>query len=456
MVSIDGLVSGLDTTSLVQQLMQLERAPQVRLANQQSQLKTTITGYQGLNTQFSLIGNAAEAAAEAATWTAARATSSDDARVGVTATPGAPAARLTVAVQQLATDQVSTSTATVSSPTDAAVTTTAITLTRGGSTTDLTLAGTSLADLVKAINDADAGVTASAVQDTPGSYRLVLTSTGTDTVSVTATADGSDPFTTALGPLTQTSAGTDAELLVGGPGGYLVTRSSNTVSDLLDGVTLTLKQADPSAAVTVEVGPDVDAITAKVDKMVSAANAALGEISRLTAYDAETGSAGVLMGDSLPRLLQLRIVDAVRGSGDGSAGAAGITVTRDGTLTFDKARFAEAYAADPAGVQAAIGAGTDSAPGLAARLDAVAGDATRSQSAEGGPGLITSALDSRNRQVQGLTDRIADYDRRLEMREQTLLRQFTAMETALSAAQQQSSWLSSQLAGLSTNWLGNS
>ena len=457
MASIDGLVSGLDTTSLINQLMQLERAPQLRLANQQSKLRQTITGYQGLNTQFSLLGNAAKAASEAASWTAAKATSSDAARLGATATSGAPTGQLTVAVKTLATNQVNSSTNTVGATTDAAVTTTAITLTRGTTQTQLTLAGSTLADLVTAINDSDAGVTASAVQDSPGAYRLVLSSAGTDGVTVTATADGSDPFAPALGPLTQTFAGSDATLLVGGPGGYEVTRSSNTITDLLDGVTLTLKQADPATAVTVGVSRDVDAVAAKVEKMVSAANAALAEATRLTAYNADTKTAGVLMGDSLPRLLQQRVVDAIRGDGDGSSARAGITVTREGTLKFDKAVFTEAYAADPAGIEADLGAGAAGAVGLAARLRTLAEDATRSKtSTEGPPGLITSALDARNKQVAGFTDRIAAYDRRLEMRERALTRQFAALETALSSSQQQSNWLAGQLAGLSTNWRGNS
>jgi flagellar hook-associated protein 2 len=238
------------------------------------------------------------------------------------------------------------------------------------------------------------------------------------------------------------AAGQDALLQVGGAGGYTVTRSSNTFSDLMDGVTLTLAKADPLHPVTVEVAADPAGTADAVGKMVDAVNAALADIRRHTSFDAATKRSALLTGDGLLRGLQ----QALAGAGS-TGGVAGVSVTREGNLSFDRTKLLAELARDAAATRATLG-GTTAAPGVAERLRAVADQATRSASAAAGPGLLTSAVKSHEDQIRGLSSSIASWDARLTLREAKLKKQFGALEVALGKMQQQGQWLAGQIAGL--------
>jgi flagellar hook-associated protein 2 len=180
-----------------------------------------------------------------------------------------------------------------------------------------------------------------------------------------------------------------------------------------------------------------------VAKVVDAVNAALAEIARTGSYDSTTKKAGVLHGDSAMRSLRSAVSNAVTGSSDSSPGLMGISVQRDGTIAFDRAKFLAQLEKDPGAVQDVLGEG-----GLATRLAAVADGASRSSSAAGGPGIITGAISSRERAVTALRADIVSWDQRLELRQQRLQSQFSALERALGAAQSQGQWLAGQIASL--------
>jgi flagellar hook-associated protein 2 len=214
----------------------------------------------------------------------------------------------------------------------------------------------SLASVVGAINAAAAGVTATAVRTGVGAYRLQLASTTTGAGS-TMSLDPST-FAGALGPLAELTAAQDARITVGtGPGAYSVASASNTLTDLLPGVTLALTQTTAAdAPVTVTVAADRDALADRVAGMVSALNDALGAIRGLTSYDPSTKVAGPLLGDLAVRRLGDSLVDsvinAVGSSSLGRAGQVGLSVQRDGSVAFDKAKFLDAYATNPTAVAA--------------------------------------------------------------------------------------------------------
>jgi flagellar hook-associated protein 2 len=116
----------------------------------------------------------------------------------------------------------------------------------------------------------------------------------------------------------------------------------------------------------------------------------------------------------------------------------GIVVNSDGTFTFDQNAFAASLAADPAKTQAVVTA-------VAQRVQSVA-------TAYSDPidGLLTSNITQQQSTVQQLGDQISEWDVRLALRQQSLEQQYSAMETALSTLQSQSSYLSSVLGSLST------
>jgi flagellar hook-associated protein 2 len=219
-----------------------------------------------------------------------------------------------------------------------------------------------------------------------------------------------------------------------------VTRASNTINDLMTGVTLTLAKAEAGVPVTVEVKGDSEGLAANVAALVDAVNAANSDIKAVTGYNVDTGNKGKLYGDAGVRGLRDRLIGSI--SGEGTA-IAGVSIDRNGVATFDKEKFLKALEADPAAVQTALGA-----DGLAGRLHAVADGASRSKTSADGPGLIASSITSRESQVHSLKSNISSWDNRLELRERTLQRQYAALEKALGASQSQGQWLAGQIAGL--------
>lgn len=455
MASVDGLASGLNTTDIIKQLMQLERQPQVRLQNRQKATESAITALRSLNTKFLAIATAAQklgavrtgtTTTAPATFGLAKAASSDSTRVSVSAVDGAPASSLSFNVKQLASAASGLTDRTWTGPDAAFGSGAPLTITKDGKST--VIAAGTLAETAAAITKSSAGVTATVLQTTPGVYTLALASTTTGSASAFTLADGTAPIA-----LTEVTPARDAELHVGG---VTITRAANTISDVLTGVTLTLTKADawtstvgPPATttfsdppVTLSVSRDDQGMADRVAALVEAVNAASKEVKSLTSADPVAKTRGQLYGDSSVRGLLDKVRTAISG-GTADAALAGVTVTRDGTVTFDKDVFLKALAASPATVEAALGEA-----GMAGRLDDVADAATRSATAAAGPGVLTSAVATREDRINGLRTNIASWDSRLALRQQTLQRQYASLERALGAAQSQGQWLSGQLANL--------
>lgn len=453
MASIDGLASGLNTSSIISQLMQLERRGQVRLQNQQKVTETAISALQALNSKFLSLSSAAKTFSSGGTsngWNMMSVTSTDATRATATTTAGAAAGEVTFTIKQLASAETWKTSGTVAALTDVVVAAgTTLTLTKDGVAKSIDTGDGTLGTLMEAIKAAGAGVTATAVQVSPGAYALQLSSTTTGDTAISLTdAAGADPFAgLPLGSLGLVNDGKNALLQVGvaadGSGGYEVIRKTNTVSDLLTGTTITLLKQDSATPVTVRTASDAEAVADGVAKLVDALNATLAEMTRTGSYDSATKRSGPLYGDGAVRSLRSSLMSAATGSSDSSPGLVGVSVQRDGTVKFDRAKFLEALAKDPAGVQSTLGEA-----GLAGRLVTVADTATRAQGAVGGTGLLTGAISNRQRSITSLKSDIASWDRKLELREQRLTAQFTALEKALGAAQSQGQWLAGQLANL--------
>jgi flagellar hook-associated protein 2 len=211
----------------------------------------------------------------------------------------------------------------------------------------------SLGAVVSAINSSKAGVTAAAVQVGANTYRLQIAST--------TTGASSDPNiglaefdSSVVGSLTTLTQGADAEITVGsGAGQYTVTNTSNSISNLLPGLSITLKKITDSD-VTVTVDRNAEGLAEKVQKIVDAANTLRAEVDKATAFDAATKKASALTGDSTTRRLiseiNSAISAAVPGATPGSPGLAGVSVGRDGKFTFDKTKFVDAFNDDPIGM----------------------------------------------------------------------------------------------------------
>ena len=367
MSNVDGLISGLDTSGIINQLMQIERQGQTRLQTRKTTIEKSVAAYQDLNTKFAALRDAARAIATPANWALTKATSSAEGTVVATASGTAPTGTFSFSVETLAAAASRISSGAVASTTSV-VAAGPIEITKGGVTTSIDVGDGTLTSVVAAVNSSNSGVRAAAVQVAPGSYKLQLTSTTTGSASAFTVGGAA---LTGLGSLDALVAAADATLLVGGasPAAYTVTSPTNTITDVVPGVTLGLKKADPGVSVTVDIAADVQGLADRVSKLVDAANAALTQARTASATGTNGAAGGPLAGDATVRRLEQEIMRAVSGllraDGSGNAGFAGIQTTRQGAVTFDRAKFVAAYTADPTAVAKVFEArGTGSVSGL--------------------------------------------------------------------------------------------
>ena len=435
--SIGGLASGLDTATIIDQLMQLEAAPQTRLKTRVTNEQTQVTALQSINTKVAALATKAAALAKPATWSAVTATSSNTS-VSVATTTGAQPTRLGVTVTSVArTHQLGFTTAAALTDQVTGGSNTVKLDRFDGSPILLNTTDGSLQSLVTAINDPanNTGLHATTIK-TGTTYRLLVESTQTGAAQdfdLTA-ADGS-PL---LGGATVRS-GSDATLDLGL--GITVSSTTNTFADVLPGVTLTLAPDTAVGAVsTIDVKRGGDSLGTSLSDLVASMNAIFAEIDKDTAFDSSTKSSGVLGADGGVRDLRSSLLSTVFSDDGSSLTKLGISTTRDGKIVFDASAFAASYAADPDGTAARF---TSTSNGFAARVQKVAEAVSDPRS-----GTITSAITGRRAGITRLQTSIDDWDVRLEQRRATLSQQFTALETAMSQMSSQSSWLASQLSSL--------
>jgi flagellar hook-associated protein 2 len=433
--SVSGLSSGLDTATIIDQLMQLEAVPQTRLQAQQTTENSVLTALRSLNTDTLLLGDKADALAKASTWQSFKGAATG---TGVTVSVGstASASSFSVTIDRVATTHQVVFTDAASLSTVIATGSTIKLTADDGTGYDISTGDGTFTSVVAAINaqTADTGVRATAVKVADGSYRLLTESveTGAASAFTLTNDDGSD----LLGGTT-VRAGADAQISLGL--GLTATSSTNNFTDITPGVSLTI---DPTATVgstsMVTVARDPTTVKAAVSALVDSVNGILASI------DKQAVSGGALAGDTTSRSLRTALLDAVFGDGSSTMASAGIQTDRYGKLVFDDAAFDKSYAADPAAVATMFTTSTTSAQaGWAARVADVAKTASNAAT-----GTLTSAIAGRTTSIDRLTDSIADWDDRLEIRRSTLERTYTALETALNNLQSQGSWLTSQIASL--------
>ncbi|MDM8083398.1 flagellar filament capping protein FliD [Cellulomonas cellasea] len=448
-LGIDGLISGLNTTDLINQLMLAEAGPQRLLVSKQKTTSSMVTALQALNAKLSSLGEAATAATKPSSWAAAHATSSHPS-VTATATAGAQPSTLSFTVSQVAQSQ--SSLVTLPASYDSATPT--FTISQGGVDTVVTAASADISDIVSAFNASGTGVKAAAVNVGTAAapeYRLQLTGVETGagkgfSLSVATGADGSG--TQAL-TLNNVRTAQDAKLTLWAGTAYEqpVTSDTNTFTGLMSGVDVTVTQVE-SSPVTLTVARDDTAVTKLASDLMGALGVVMSEISARTSpttTTAEDGrtviTGGLFSGDSAVRGLQQQLQSAVSFPVEGmSPSEAGISINaKTGHFDFDEEKFAKALADDPAKVEKIIS-------GLSARVAEVATGASDKYD-----GTLTLKIQSQEGMVKDLGEQIASWDLRLASRREGLQKTYSALEVTLSNLQSQSSWLSSQLASLSTS-----
>lgn len=364
--------SGLPIDSLVTAQMQAEQQPITDIQTKISSYNTKLSAYSTLKSGLSTFQTAVDKLATAAKFNAQSVTASDATSISATANGTAVLGNYSVSVTQLATSQKLASPA-YSSATDI-VGTGKLTISFGTTgtapasftanadkadiTIDITSSNNTLSGIRDAINAKNASVSASIVNDGTGN-RLVITSKDTGEVNSlkisVADDDGNNTDTGGLSALaydplassnnmTQMTAAKNALLTVDG---MSISKASNTVSDVIQGVTLTLKSVT-SASNTLSVGTDTDTIQSSVQSFVDAYNALNTSMRNLTKFvSAGSTSNGALLGDSTARNIMVKLKSMLSASSPTATtyktlSDIGVSMGSDGSLSLDSTKLQKA------------------------------------------------------------------------------------------------------------------
>ncbi len=440
----------IDFNLILNAVMAQESQPLATLQAQQKALQTQKTAFGTLATRLGTLQSAVEDLQGTDSLSVLTASSSDSG-VGVATSGGSLAGTYNVVVTELARAQVLASTSSYTSVDDVVATSGTLTITpaTGDPLTISVSQSTTLKDLAAAINDEEDGsVTAAVVQATPGHYKLVLTGkdTGVDhafTVTSTLAGGGGLAFTdtdadNVFGDSAadNTQVALDAALTVNG---LAVTSASNTVTDVVPGVTLTLTKKDPAVTAVVSVKRDAAEAKRVVNKFISAYNSFVD-------FTKDQGTAAVAGRASIGRDPVLRgFRNAVRVAmqsaySDGGTftrlAAVGIGYDIDGKMTLDESAFDASIASAPTDVQKLFSGATGDGGAFGALADLVA------QYTQAG-GLLDSARDRIDEQVRSMAGRLDDMQARLDVRRTLLQQQYTAADLAMTQLKSQSGGLSS-------------
>lgn len=461
--SIGGLATGLDTSSIIAKLMDLERNPERIMQANQTKLKKQVDAYKQIETALSTLQGVMQGINTSATFKGMKSTVGDSSVLTASATSTASPGTHTIQVLALARSQRQVSTG-YASNTALVFNTGSFTIDDGaGTVKTVTIAEgqNSLQGITAAINASGANVTASIINDGTGTpYRLVITGKDTKNYTVnfagltTLPAGGTGSLTpTLLGPADPSyQAGVNASFKLDG---VTITKTSNTVSDAITGVTLNLLKE--GATTTFAVTNDTDGVTQKINDFIKAYNSAITPINLQSVYNPDTKTAGILSGDSTLRTVQSKLSSLLTTPVSGATGVyktlASIGITsdkKDGTLSVDSAKLADALSnhfddvvdlfTHNTGVSTSL---PTNQYGIAQQfnlvIDTIVHPYVGSSSIYNG--LIETRIKGLNGSISDIDKRISEMESRITQMQANLQKQFTAMENMVSSLQSQGSTL---------------
>lgn len=448
MLSSLGIGSGLDVNAIVSALVNARKAaPQQQITDRTNQTNNLLTGLSSLNSALGGIQTALATLTSINTFSSYNATLTP---TGASASIGSAATRsnaqpgtYTIAVSQLATAQKRASAAVANGTAVGAGT---LNITVGANTMNVTVSATNtLSDIASAINSSSSnpGVTATVVNGTNG-QQLMLSSSKTGVAngfSVSAGASSSSGLTSLATTLNTVGSNEaqDAKLTVDG---IAATSASNTVTGLMDGVTLNLTATGTN---TLTVAQDNTAATNAIQGFVDAYNSYVSTTSSLASYDKSSGTAGVLLGDttltSVQRQINAVLSNSVKGNSIGTLANLGITRNADGTLSLDTSKLASAFQSNASAVKNLFTGTT----GYATTLNTAINGYTSSS------GIIPTRMNSLNSTLTQLTQQQAALNTRMSTYQSQLQQQYTALDTLMSSLNNTSSYLTTQLAALNNS-----
>lgn len=310
--------------------------------------------------------------------------------------------------------------------------------------------GETLQDLLDKLNDATSGfgsgdrpATASLGPD--GRIRLADSAGGASRLSVSFDIVRADGSTGSLGTSSIETAGRQRELQAGRDAiirvdGTEFVRSTNSITDAIPNVTLSLSEAEVGTEIELDIARDEQGAADTVKKLVDSYNEIQSFFNEQRVPGAPLYANSLLRGVISSFTAALRTETSTNATYS-TATLMGVTLDRSGNLTFNAGTFRQALAAAPAEVEALLGF-----TGIGGAFVQATDRATSFST-----GTISTQVRSIDSSAERLRLREADARRRIEERREALVRQFTQMETALSRLSSQGT----AIAGLTASMLNN-
>ncbi|MEO6800677.1 MAG: flagellar filament capping protein FliD [Rhodanobacter sp.] len=440
-----GIGSKLDVNAIVTALVNAKQAgPQAQLTNQATQTTALLTGLASLQAGLTSLQSALAALTQIGTFSSFNATLAD-ATLGTTSTmSNAQAGSYTLDVIQLASAQKRSSDA---YDKIAAIGSGTLTIGVGANSFNLSVSATdTLSNIAANINSASGnpGVTATVVYGADGA-QLLLSSSKTGVAngfSISASSDSSAGLG-ALASQLGIAGGNEAQDAKLSLDGIAISSASNSVSGAIDGVTINLAK---TGSTQLTVSQDNSVATTAVQNFVTAYNSYVGTVGTLSSYDANSGTAGVLLGDSMLTSVQRQISavlgSRVAGNSIGSLAALGVTRQADGTMALDSNRLASALSSNAGAVRDLF----TGPKGYATQLTSTLATFTSSG------GVLATRQQSLNDSLTKLSTQQTQLNARMSVYQSQLLKQYTALDTMMSQLNNTSSYLTSALAAMEATY----
>ncbi|CAI2417007.1 Flagellar cap protein [Serratia liquefaciens] len=448
-ISSLGIGSGLDLNGLLDKLTKAEQQRLTPYTTQQTSYNAQLTAYGTLKGSLEKFDNLSKELAKPTFFNNTTASKHD--QFAITTTDKAVAGNYIVEVQKLAQPQTLTTQASITNQTEKLGTPgsidRSITITAGDPQKEVKIPlsddQTSLVEMRDAINNAKAGVNASIMRVGDNDFQLAISSTATgekNTVSVQVNND--DKLGAILNydsaaksnAMKQTVAGQDAEVLVNGT---KIKRSTNSIADALQGVTIDLKTVtkkdEPQNLV---ISTDKTGTADKIKDWVDNYNSLLDTFNSLTKYtpvktgEAQNAKNGALLGDNTLRGVQSSIKSALSGAQDNpelkGLGNLGITTnTKTGKLEIDSTKLNKAIDEKPEQV-ANFFAGNGKDTGMATEIH------NEIQSYIKAGGIIENSTKSINTSLDRLNSKITTVTASIQSTIDRYKQQFVQLDTMMS------------------------
>ncbi len=444
-----GIGSGLEANSIVEQLMALEQQPLLNLQQKEAGYYTELSALGQLRSAVSSFKSAADALSSSSDFDVFAATSADTAKFTASADSSAAVGTFDIEVQSLAAAQKQGSIASFADSDTTTVGTAGdkINITIGSDTFSVEIGGKTLTEVAEAINEAtdNVGVTASVLQQDDSNYYLTLSSDEAGTanaMTISFEDSGGSPIVGHDLEMAETKAASNAQILVDDT--YTITRSSNTITDAIEGVTLTLLETSASA-VELDVTHNSSAVSSAISGLAEAYNTLQSALAEL--------GAGELSGDSTIRTLQSQLRSVFNTAPSGLTGDytylsdIGISFEKDGTLSTDTATLNSVIESNLESVAELF---SDDDQGFAFRLSELLDNVLDSD------GMLDAKEDGINARIDSAQDEQEVLQFRLEKIEARYRSQYAALDTIMANMSATSSFLDQQLSILSNLIPGNS